>query len=181
MLKTGELTPYFKLPSLDDEPYNLWDFRQRKNLVLVFLPSPEQEPVLHLMVGLRREYKTYRELSTEIMVLAYQQAGPARGGDYPFAILLDTGGKAASRILALKRLRQENSASLFLTDMASCGNSGCAAMRQICRSRKSCWTRFTSSSGSARSEAAANGPCSGLCFRTRRVRVPPQVSRLPCA
>lgn len=99
MLKTGELTPYFKLPSLDDEPYNLWDFRQRKNLVLVFLPSPEQEPVLHLMVGLRREYKAYRELSTEIMVLAYQQAGPARGGDYPFAILLDTGGKAASRYL----------------------------------------------------------------------------------
>ncbi|MCZ6819555.1 MAG: hypothetical protein O7G31_08695 [Calditrichaeota bacterium] len=41
MLKAGELTPYFNLPSPDNEPYNLWDSRQRKNLVLVFLPSPE--------------------------------------------------------------------------------------------------------------------------------------------
>lgn len=41
MLKAGELTPYFNLPSPDNEPYNLWDSRQRKNLVRVYLPSPE--------------------------------------------------------------------------------------------------------------------------------------------
>jgi hypothetical protein len=91
----------FELPAADGRPVRLWDFRQRRNLVL-FLHHGSTCPRCRAeLVRFARHYPAYRERATE--VLAIGPDGPALSADLaetlalPFPLLSDPGGLVAAR------------------------------------------------------------------------------------
>ena len=101
--ESGRPAPFFVLESADGRCVRLWDYKQRRNLLLLFVP--EDEP------GLLREtaarYREYRELETEVLAVLSLDAEAARAlaTDLkpPFPLLLDPDGAARRRYLGNER------------------------------------------------------------------------------
>jgi peroxiredoxin len=69
-LKTGNLIPLFSLPAVNGAGnISPWDYKQHKNLVLIFFRDPECNACLGLLRELASRYEEYRELNAEILAI----------------------------------------------------------------------------------------------------------------
>lgn len=86
----GEVVTSFRLPDQAGEEVGLWQFKQRRPVVLVVWQGGD-EPLLD---GFARHHPDYRRLGAE--VLAIGPAAPPPG--LPFPALLDTVGAAMDKL-----------------------------------------------------------------------------------
>jgi len=69
-VKVGGLIPSFSLPAVNVAgKVSLWDYKQHKNLVLIFFREPACQPCMRLLQELAASYEKYRELNAEILVV----------------------------------------------------------------------------------------------------------------
>lgn len=93
--RAGQMLPDFSLPSSDGATIHLSDFRQRKDLVIVFLSGKDSD--LALLRGLAREYDLFVEQGAQVMAVA--RGDPARAVkikrqlNLPYPLLIDAEGK----------------------------------------------------------------------------------------
>ncbi|RMF58028.1 MAG: hypothetical protein D6743_18205 [Calditrichaeota bacterium] len=94
MIHPGELAPHFKLDTLRGASVDLWDFRQRKNLVLVFVAEPKT--LCDLGQAFSSEARAYREEAAEILFIcrgSTEELVAAAGAcTAPFPVLHDRSG-----------------------------------------------------------------------------------------
>ncbi len=97
-IKTGNLMPLFRLPVVGQpQQLGLWDYKQKKNLVLFFFHGPRCAACQQMLRDLANGYSDYPQLDTE--VLAISEAGNEELGQtqlalsLPFPLLSDIGGK----------------------------------------------------------------------------------------
>jgi peroxiredoxin len=66
----GDLIPSFSLPAVNvSGNVSPWDYKQHKNLVLIFFRDSGCQPCLRLLQELAASYEDYRQLNAEILVL----------------------------------------------------------------------------------------------------------------
>jgi peroxiredoxin len=66
----GDLIPSFSLPAVNvSGNVSPWDYKQHKNLVLIFFRDPARQPCLRLLRELAASYEDYRQLNAEILAI----------------------------------------------------------------------------------------------------------------
>jgi peroxiredoxin len=102
-LSAGQIVPSFTLPSTTGGEVGVRDFRQRRNLVILYMNLGGCDGCLDLLREFADNYHTYRDLETEILVvLPYSLAeikSRLEGVDVPFPVLSDEGGRVAQQYL----------------------------------------------------------------------------------
>jgi peroxiredoxin len=68
-LEAGQIIPAFELPDADGMPYSPWTYKQRENLLLIFIEKPMTEPARDLLYAFARAYKTFREENCAILAI----------------------------------------------------------------------------------------------------------------
>ena len=69
-IKVGGLIPSFSLPAVNVAgKVGPWDYKQHKNLVLIFFREPVCQPCMRLLRELAASYQEYRALNAEILVV----------------------------------------------------------------------------------------------------------------
>jgi peroxiredoxin len=70
-LSTGKLLPNFRL-SAANRPGQLgpWDYKQHRNLVLIFLRSAECQKCEQLLRQIAEHYGEYKETETEVLAIS---------------------------------------------------------------------------------------------------------------
>jgi peroxiredoxin len=110
-MEPGDLIPYFDLSSIRGEEISWWDFKQKKNLVILFF-DPEKD--VAVLKTIAQEYLRFKELNTEILAIAMGDEDEAERISetlkLPFPVLPDGGGEVASAY------QVGFSPSLFVTD-----------------------------------------------------------------
>ena len=93
--RAGQMLPAFSLPSSDGAVIHLSDFRQHKDLILVFLSGKDSD--LALLRGLARDDDLFAEQDAQ--VIAVVRGGPARAVkikrqlNLPYPLLIDADGR----------------------------------------------------------------------------------------
>lgn len=97
MLKAQQLAPNFRLSTIDGKIVQLWDFRQRKNVVLVFAPDRAGELTHDILNSFKENLAEYRSANTVILFVIsdFQQSELHVPGTDDFHILLDKEKQAA--------------------------------------------------------------------------------------
>lgn len=102
-LAPGQLAPPFTLTASDGRRVRLWDYKQRRNLVLIFL-SGQDTGVLDAVAD---RYAEYRDLEAEVLALlplaAEQAQSLVPAGTLPFPLLLDPDAAVRRRYLGEQR------------------------------------------------------------------------------
>ena len=109
----GDLLPYFSFSSMRGENIASWDFRQKKNLLIVFfIPTDYDIPLLK---AIAQEYILIKELNTEILGIAMGKFREieqiSEKLKIPFSIFLDEEGE-----VSLAYQVQGSFPSVFVTD-----------------------------------------------------------------
>jgi peroxiredoxin len=129
-LVAGQIIPAFELPGADGMPYSPWTYKQRENLVLIFLQKPTTEPARHLLSAFAREYKTFREencailaitatnVFTNLLLLETIPDGRNELGPYTlqFPLLADPNGEVIARYTRWDRTNKTLAPSIVLAD-----------------------------------------------------------------
>ena len=69
-IKNGNLIPLFSLPAVNASGnISPWDYKQQKNLVLIFFRDPECDACLGFLRELASRYEEYRQLNAEILAI----------------------------------------------------------------------------------------------------------------
>lgn len=82
--------PNFTLPTPGGESVSLWDFRQRRPVVLFFCGKPDNLPE-----NLREYFPRYRSLGAEVLAIVSEHPSEE---PMPFRILLDENGVVTERL-----------------------------------------------------------------------------------
>ena len=94
----GRLLPAFTLPILNRQgAISSWDYKQRRNLVLLFA-TPLSE-CSGLIESLSARYDAYRQLDCEILLITTDEETAARAFRVPFPILHDEAALVRRRVL----------------------------------------------------------------------------------
>jgi len=122
-LSTGQLIPDFRLSAANrDGEFGPWDYKQHRNLVLMFFRSVESANCKQLLREIREHYVEYQEKETEVLVISTDEMDRLRQLTQdlalPFPVLSDTGGSVTD--LYLKNTQRAESANveaaIFVTD-----------------------------------------------------------------
>lgn len=89
MLKLRTSTPYFKLPTRDGTCFDLWQYRQRKNVVLIFLPDLSKDFLQATITKFEKNTSVYRNQNTEVLYIIYGYSQNHFQLDTKFPRLLD--------------------------------------------------------------------------------------------
>jgi peroxiredoxin len=103
-LNTGQLIPNFRLPAVNrDGQVGPWDYKQHRNLVLIFFRSAECEKCEQLLREIAEHYGDYEEKEAEVLAISTDQLDRlrqlAQDLDLPFPVLCDSGGKVTDLYL----------------------------------------------------------------------------------
>src|SRR5262245_48107854 len=103
ILRRGQVVPTFTLPDSDGVPVRRTAYRDKRNLVLVFLPSAEDQGARGYLRALAENYTAIRAETGEVLAILYGDQ-PAvvemkRGLDLPFPVLADAHGTVTARFL----------------------------------------------------------------------------------
>jgi peroxiredoxin len=116
-LTQGELIPDFRLPAARGGSLGPWDFKQRRNLVILFHHGLGCDPCRALLRELRRRYPAISAQQAEVLAVSpdppEELAKVAETEDIPFPLLSDRGARV------LDNYRPEGGPSLpavFVTD-----------------------------------------------------------------
>ena len=98
---SGRYLAAFELPATDGRSLRLWDYRQRRNLVLFFHHGAGCSRCRAELVRLARHYAAYRERDAEVLAIGPDEPGPGRELAerlaLTFPLLCDPLGVAAER------------------------------------------------------------------------------------
>ena len=100
-IEIGQVIPAFTLPGADGMPYSPWDYKQRENLVLLFILNPTTVEARGLLRTFAQRYVDFRkEQCTILAVTAATVIDNLRAQEelhLPFALLADPKGTVFSR------------------------------------------------------------------------------------
>jgi peroxiredoxin len=112
-MEIGDLIPYFSLRSHHGHEITPWDYKQKRNLVILFFVPGGDD--LSLLKGIAEKYDEFRTLNTEVLAMA---EGGLNGfktlpgeSEIPFPVLFDEEGRVSSRYLTGEALP-----SVFVSD-----------------------------------------------------------------
>lgn len=125
------MAPAFRLPSAQGEPVAIWDYKQRRAVVLYFLP--ELDPAF--LSQLQSEYAEYRAQGAQLLVISTYPVRPLidlvaqLGLTYP--LLSDADGRIYKRYLHLIEadFQKELPSALFIADRYGAINRYATAVR----------------------------------------------------
>jgi peroxiredoxin len=115
ILKRGQVVPAFTLPDTTRVPVRRTAYRDKKNLILLFLPNADDDGARAYLRALADSYEAIRAETGE--VLAILRGDPSaiaeakRELNLPFPLLADTAGTVTTRFLPPAAL-----AGAFVTD-----------------------------------------------------------------
>ncbi len=99
-IEIGQIIPAFTLPGADGMPYSPWDYTQRENLVLLFIPNPTTVEARGLLRTFAQRYGDFREGQCAILAItAATVIDNLRAQEelhLPFALLADPKGTVFS-------------------------------------------------------------------------------------
>jgi len=100
-LEAGQIIPAFELPGADGMPYSPWTYKQRENLLLIFIQNPKTEPARALLSTFTRAYATFREENCAILVITaanvFTNLQALETLPLKFPLLADPGGEVIAR------------------------------------------------------------------------------------
>ncbi|MCE5198872.1 MAG: redoxin domain-containing protein [Armatimonadota bacterium] len=92
----GHLVPNFTLKSTDGKMISIWDYKERKNLILLFF-NPENSDDLEALAEIRRRYSEIADENAEVLAIG---SGPteevnecAASLNLPFPLMSDESGE----------------------------------------------------------------------------------------
>jgi peroxiredoxin len=105
-LKPGQIIPAFSLTAANRQgQIGPWNYKQRRNLAIVFLHSAECQKCGELLRDMAANYGEYQRLETEALAIAPDEIDRlrrlARELALPFPILADDEGEVRDRYLKL--------------------------------------------------------------------------------
>jgi len=119
-LRLDEVVPYMSLPSSRDVNVDLWAYKQRKNLVILFHHGFECSPCAEKLEELARAYDQVQELEAEILAVSFDRVDQireyAKRASIPFPLLCDAKGVATERFTYEDEVRGSPLPSVFITD-----------------------------------------------------------------
>jgi peroxiredoxin len=97
-LRTGRLLPNFRLSAANrDGQVGPWDYKQHRNLVLIFFRSAECQKCKQLLREIAEHYGDYKEKEAEVLAISTEEIDRLRQLTedlaLPFPILSDSDGK----------------------------------------------------------------------------------------
>lgn len=119
-LEYGQIIPAFTLPGADGIPHSPWDYKQRENLVLLFLRSTTTSETRGVLHTFAQHYTDFRKEDCAILaitpdtVIANLQTQQAL--HMPFALLADPKGAVISCYTAWDNATHTSTPSIVLAD-----------------------------------------------------------------
>jgi peroxiredoxin len=110
ILQTGQIIPTFTLPNMQGRPIRRTDYRGQRHLVLVFLPSIEDQGANAYLRALADGHQAIRGAGAEVLAIVRGVAASA-SVDLPFPVLLDANGAVTARFVP-----EAARAAVFVTD-----------------------------------------------------------------
>jgi peroxiredoxin len=97
-LSTGQLIPSFRLSAANREgQVGPWDYKQHRNLVLIFFRSAECQKCKQLLREIAEHYGDYEENEAKVLAISTEEIGClrqlAQDLALPFPVLSDSDGK----------------------------------------------------------------------------------------
>ena len=115
ILQRGQVVPTFTLPDTTGTPVRRTAYRDRKNLVLAFLPNAEDDGARAYLRALAQGYESLRAETGEVLAIMRGDrvaiAEAQRELGLPFPLLHDADGAVSARFLPPKAR-----AGVFVTD-----------------------------------------------------------------
>jgi peroxiredoxin len=103
ILRQGQVVPNFSLPDSDSMPVRRTAYRDKRNLVLVFLPSTADQGARAYLRALAENYPAIRAETGEVLAILHSDQPAAamtkRDLELPFPVLADADGAATARFL----------------------------------------------------------------------------------
>src|SRR5258706_7627024 len=104
ILRRGQVVPTFTLPDSDGVPVRRTAYRDKRNLVLAFLPSAEDDGARAYLRALADSYAAVRAETGEVLAILRGDQSAAdkikRDLELPFPVLADAGGTATACCLS---------------------------------------------------------------------------------
>jgi len=119
-IEAGVLLPYLDLPSNRDGSVNLWDFKQKKNLVIIFHHGIGCSDCRRKLRDLAEVYVKAKDFEAEFLAVSFDS--PAEGikqGEedrLPFPLLSDLDGEATGRFTHVDAAKKAPYPSIFISD-----------------------------------------------------------------
>jgi peroxiredoxin len=119
-LEAGQIIPAFELPGADGMPYSPWTYKQRENLLLIFIQKPSMKPARDLLTAFTRAYTTFREENCAILAITamnvFTNLQALETLTLKFPLLADPGGAVIGRYTRWNSDSKTLSPSIVLAD-----------------------------------------------------------------
>jgi len=119
-LKPNEVIPYLNLPSNKNGNINLWDLKQRKNLIIIFYHGSQCVHCEKKLKELNRVYPEAQKLDAEILAVSFDSISKIRNYakkvGITFPLLSDKSLEATEKFTYQDEDRKAPYPSLFITD-----------------------------------------------------------------
>ncbi|GHO42950.1 redoxin domain-containing protein [Ktedonospora formicarum] len=116
----GEIIPAFTLPGPDGIPHSPWDYKQRENLLLLFVPSLTNVQARAWISGFAKYYREFRDERCAILALTPDPVvvnlEAQEELSLPFPLLADPQGRVIARFTRWDSASRELTPGIVLTD-----------------------------------------------------------------
>ena len=120
LLEHGQIIPTFTLPGTDNLPHSPWDYKQRENLVLLFLRSSQNDFAHTLLHAFAKHYKALREEQCALLVVTgdpvIRNLDTQETLHLPYPLLSDPQGTVIARYTLWERPTERFHSCLVLAD-----------------------------------------------------------------
>jgi peroxiredoxin len=120
-LKTGQIIPNFRLSAVNrDGQVGPWDYKQHRNLVLIFFRSSQCRKCQELLRAIAEHYSDYKQKEAEVLAISTDEIAClcqlAQDLALPFPVLSDSDAKVTD--LYLKHMEELSSfdIAIFVAD-----------------------------------------------------------------
>ncbi len=119
-LQIHQVVPSFVLPATQGKVLKLWDYKMRKNLVILFHHGSSCLPCREKLTEFAENYGEFVKLETEILAISSEggeNTEKLRGElNLPYPLLSDPGGRVIEKYTYWQGDNQAPSPSVFVTD-----------------------------------------------------------------
>jgi peroxiredoxin len=120
ILEKEQIIPAFTLPGADGMPHSPWDYKQRENLVLLFLNSTTSSEERGILQAFAQSYAEFREEKCAILVITadpvIMNLEAEKSLHLPFALLANPKGDVISRYTTWDSTTRTLTPSIVLTN-----------------------------------------------------------------
>lgn len=99
----GSLMPSFTLQTVEGDEFSTWDFKGRKNLVILVMGKVCNQDCRNQLVNVAREYKHFKDMDAEVVAIfrmVRENAGDIVSElNLPYPALIDVDGMVTGRLV----------------------------------------------------------------------------------